>query len=240
MKKILALLVLGAFVAQTQADLTIGASDIWVNAGTNNTALADGSGDDWTDDYGGWGTADDNGLWNRRTGFGYDDSGVLNGDIYSAYGNTFGQLKTTASGLVDGQQYAVYVVYSSKSSSENWNVTADLNPISLSGTSNLVASGTTYGAADGTLLGVTVNAGADADDDGGGIFSFKGFVANYTGTSSGTLDIYIDDLADTTGANERAWYDGVYLEAIPEPATIGLFGIFGAGVLFIRRHIKII
>ena len=45
---------------------------------------------------------------------------------------------------------------------------------------------------------------------------------------------FIDDLANTSEAN-RIWCDGMGF-AIPEPATVGLIGILGAGVVFVRRR----
>ena len=38
-------------------------------------------------------------------------------------------------------------------------------------------------------------------------------------------------------ANSYSRLDNVYLEAIPEPATLGMVALFGGGVLFIRRRL---
>lgn len=42
-----------------------------------------------------------------------------------------------------------------------------------------------------------------------------------------------------TDQSERIWVDGIGYEVIPEPATIGLVGIFGAGMLFLRRKFMV-
>lgn len=68
------------------------------------------------------------------------------------------------------------------------------------------------------------------------------------GTTVSGQDIVFDRLSfsDYDG-NSAAWdevrfgttFDDVTIAAIPEPATIGLVGIFGAGMLFVRRRLMI-
>lgn len=210
--------------------------------------MADGSGDAWQEPYPGYPGNQDT-LWNVRPDpYGYGPLGQdaeETGTLFEANENSYGQLKTVSSGLVDGQEYDVYVVFASKGAGENWNATASLSPISL-GANNLVTSGLTYGntvatyTALDTVSTVDILAGtATGGDFGGGILAFMGKVGTITGDAGGVLDVYIDDLEDGVNVNNRTWYDGVYLQAIPEPATIGLVGIFGAGLLFVRRKIKL-
>jgi len=65
----------------------------------------------------------------------------------------------------------------------------------------------------------------DLVGDGYSLASGDGFII----TTSTTL------LPSTVGAA----LDGFSFEVVPEPATMGLFAIFGAGILFIRRNFRI-
>jgi len=69
----------------------------------------------------------------------------------------------------------------------------------------------------------------------------EGFLSldfDLTGTTIGagnyTLEVYQQNLNNTGGA--YAIYDGITLEAIPEPATMGLVAAVGGSLLFIRRR----
>lgn len=60
------------------------------------------------------------------------------------------------------------------------------------------------------------------------------------GSLLGATDIdgsYVGFYTDVRAAGSVGTATG--LEVIPEPATIGLIGVFGAGLLFMRRHFKI-
>lgn len=61
-----------------------------------------------------------------------------------------------------------------------------------------------------------------------------------TGTTIGagtyTLEVYQNNFV---GGGAYAVYDGVTLEAIPEPATLGLIGLFGGSLFVIRRKFMI-
>ena len=236
MKKTAVLMLLGMIAIQARADLSIASGDIWIDATTNNTTATDGSA--FT------AISDTAGLWRTRGGYGgYNASGIKGGagefifeDANDGWGSTapaFG-LKTTASGLIEGQQYNVYVVYLSKSGAENWAVTGSLSPITTNA-NGTVTSGYTYGFASNTYTDsvdvVSISAGELIDSDT--YSGFRGWVGTVTADASGTLDVYIEDY--TENAADRTWYDGVYVEAIPEPATFGLLAVFGAGLIAIRN-----
>ena len=83
----------------------------------------------------------------------------------------------------------------------------------------------------GTLLGSSGSLGGTASAGGNHVDVAYQFV---TGASvSGNLVIALEQ----TGASQ-ANVDNVRLEAIPEPATLGLVGIFGVGLMVARRRMK--
>ncbi|WP_372798335.1 hypothetical protein [Pontiella sp.] len=77
--------------------------------------------------------------------------------------------------------------------------------------------------------------GIDYDYTGGG--SAVDAYAEYTGLSSsgGVLSFTVSDYTDS----DLASISQMSLEAIPEPATLGLVAAFGGAVLFIRRRLMV-
>jgi hypothetical protein len=192
---------------------------VYIDATDTNTALADGSGNPW------WaaGTSTSNFLWDYRTDYGLNDAGQFNAagrDFYQAREDTCGQLVTTITGLTPGNQYRVDVVYHSKSSSENWNITVSFAPITTNA-SGTVTSGITYSWDGAVIYGVDTVAGVNTGNIQAGIYLMTGFVGNATADGSGQIKVYVDDITNEAGANQRTWYDGLLVENIvsdPYPA----------------------
>jgi hypothetical protein len=125
--------------------------------------------------------------------------------------------------------YNVYAYFWSDSS--NWKLAADL-------TDNV----------GGDLPLYSKFSGASVTDSGASIFTtavltsesgrtlWQASLGQVSGTS---ISVYLDDDPAQADANGRTWLDGIGYEVIPEPATLGLVGIFGAGALFVRRRFMI-
>ena len=244
MKKVLLMLMMVGVMSLVQADLVIGAGDIWADAAEGNTTFEDG-----TSPFSA--TSVTTGLWYQRIDarWGYNDAGqfmVADSDIFQAMSAGYGSagpcdnLKTTVTGLVNGQKYAVYVVYSTKGGGENWTTTASLDPITLD-ENGTVTSGLTYGMDAGTYtpdaeVGTTVHIHAGTVIDASTYSGMMGKIGNISSDGS-DLVVYIADITDFVvdgTQNYRAWYDGVFLEAVPEPATLSLLGL-GALALLRRK-----
>ncbi len=73
---------------------------------------------------------------------------------------------------------------------------------------------------------------------GGGGFVIGTFIADATGIQN--ISVYGNrnsDLTQNLSANTGG-FNALQLRAIPEPATLGLFGVFGGTMFFIRRHFR--
>ncbi len=188
------------------------------------------------------------GQWRARTGFGIQPTATtppsgaglatLNGTVYESGGNTGGdnapRLRTTVSGLpVD--TYNVYAYFWSDQAGSPWQIRAglidDANPLPrYQGSGIATTIGSAAGSApDGGNLPVLI-----ATDTAGGSNTPSGrrvwqvLLGQQTGSS---ISVYVEDLPPTNG-NERAWYDGVGYERIPEPTAMALIGI---GLPFLIR-----
>lgn len=84
--------------------------------------------------------------------------------------------------------------------------------------------------------------------DGAAIWSITptlGASIPYTSATVGNLTDMIDQIVWTTGESTTPGaafgntIDNLSVDAIPEPATLGLIGIFGGAMVFIRRHLKV-
>jgi hypothetical protein len=237
-KVVLMLMLVGLLGVQVQADLDLTGGNLYADASESNTSFVDG-----TNPFSNTGTVQ--GLWRDRGSFGYNAAGEHLGTganimqaMVSGWGSTgvVQDLKTTVTGLVEGAEYKVYVVYATKSTTENWYTVGSLVPFTkdVDGTkTNGIAYG--FAAATDVITGSTTGATIDILEgltiDSSTYSGMMGYLGNVIGDASGLLDVYAGygtDLAD----NERAWYDGVYLQAVPEPATLAILGL---GALLIRR-----
>lgn len=144
------------------------------------------------------------------------------------------ELRTTLTGLTDGQQYNLYAYFWATGTSGNadWDLAAGLTSGSL----------TDYKPSSGNATDISSVTVADHFTDGTLIveqsnrYLYQADLGTAVADATGNMVIYLDDV---TGNDDRTWYDGVGYEAVPEPATLGLVAVFGGGVLFIRRRLMI-
>lgn len=133
-------------------------------------------------------------------------SGIYEKDA-TTYGDNVGDaapLQTTATGLVPGREYGVYVAYMSPPG-ESWRVRAGLDLTDLN--EFTPSTPTDYVFDLGANTGLT------------NVNEYLGYVGNATADASGTLTVYVDD-ADGTGNSERTWYEGLALGAPYTPPGV--------------------
>ncbi len=194
-------------------------------------------------------SAEDQDDWRLRPG---SNRGA--GDtIYQARddgGNSMAELTTQLTGLADGT-YNIYVYFWDAEDSPNntHNIDAGLTSGSL----------TTYGANNPLVNGVSATVAPLAstlthdgsDPTGSTLFSSSynlhaALLGQATVTGGSTINVYVDHFQPTTiaqgstsdltsTAQVRSFYDGVGIEAVPEPST-AILGALGATALLIRRR----
>ena len=121
----------------------------------------------------------------------------------------------------------------------------DLSNLSvLAGHSNNTASQNQAFLSDLTMVLSGGTLGADVTQtklqvDYTGI-AYVDSVFDLTGTTigAGTYTLSVTE-NNMSGGGAYAVYDGITLEAIPEPATLGMVALFGGGILIIRRKFMI-
>ncbi len=181
--------------------------------------------------------------WEERTPFG------SSGNIFESGGETPGfdenapALRTTITGLTPGQQYQVYAFFwEPTSTNEDWNLRAGLTAPATD------TSLTLYSSPDAT---------AELGSTGAGLASALTYSTPPTiflessrdlraaqlgiavANGAGTLAVFVDDRTANTTVNQRAWYDGVGVEAVPEPGSLGLLGVVAIGLIGRRRRSRI-
>lgn len=191
-----------------------GADTLWVDGddGSTGGTVADGS-------------ANNDGLWRFRGGFG-------NGGIFEATGSGSQaedavEIITTATGLSNGLYNAYVFYFASRTASDQWNVRAGLasNP-----NSNQLFDDGTNGIAGIDASTLTFEAGL-SPPVGGETRILQAGLVGQVNVASGSLSLYIDDLpANLGGAGgvsaDRSWYAGIGYELVPEP-TAGLLATIG-------------
>lgn len=96
--------------------------------------------------------------------------------------------------------------------------------VSIDGSATLLSEGVAY-----TFDNLTANPDASSLDD-------YIYTVDFVTTGADTLTLDATSSHDTATADRVIAIEAYTLEAIPEPATLGLIGVFGAGVLFVRRR----
>ena len=166
----------------------------------------------------GVGTADDN-LWGYRTTFG------TGGAVYEskASGTLFENSPTLTqrvSGLTPGTSYDFYAVFWTDKDS-NWAIKAGISPGAMTTTS--YAGNTGYYPVPGSQQAITAGAALWdalplANDDGlifterpgvDSLIMLLGKAGAAVANASGEVDVYIDDLDELSGNNNRSWFDGI-------------------------------
>jgi hypothetical protein len=226
---------------------------LYVDADTTNTTLADGTAMvEGSIGYAtGVTTADD--LWELR-GFG---NGVTIFESNADGGEDAPRLKTTVT-ITEAGTYDVYAyfwgaIYSGGLWRGRTSSTDDAGDLPGYNTDQFAGSSFSpmtwlsvvieYGGNDGLNPGPITTNDASGIEDGGhfdnSVLISEGnrglcevLVGRMTVDAGGLIDVYIDDLANTSSGN-RVWYDGVGVALVPEPATVVLLSL---GALLLRRR----
>lgn len=216
----------------------------YVDANTSNTFSAINSAITWNDGSAGSGdgTANNDGLWRYRGGFG--GNGLWEATGSATQIENAAEIVTTATGLANGY-YNVYVFFTAVEGVSGPSGGDEEFPIRAGLTSNpggnqiftQVVSGDTPGALVGTDASTlsfanTFNPGTATD----GRTNYAGLLSTVAIVDNGTLSVYIDDLPASNDSDERTWYNGIGYEAVPEPSSLALLGLGGLCVLRRRRN----
>ena len=213
-----------ARAAVTYVDATSGAG--------GNTTLSDGS--TFAPPLNGTTGQDDN--WEQRTVFG---SG---GNIYESAGEGTAtenapELRTTLGGLTAGQEYRVYALFwDPTSTTEDWNLRAGFaaGSLTLFSAADATAEPALTGAVAAPLASTLTYDTAPTIFSEGGRALLAADVGTAFADANGQLAVFLDDLGAPGTVNLRTWYDGVAVEVVPEPSSLGLLAL--AGLLAARRR----
>lgn len=232
----------------------------YVDASTSNTLAWNGSSyGTFTTSTSSSGT---DGLWRARTGLA---NPYTTGTVFESAGATGGaqntedapRLATTITGLTVGSSYAVYAYFWGAGSPNAWKIQAGLSDPGAGNNmtvyTQLGGGGATQVTATSfTQIGTTPLAGSARTTSEGFTSTiliaevdrllFRAALGTAVADGSGSITVYIDD--DTAGrqagqnpttSSLRTWYDGVGVEAVPEPSA-ALLGLLGTLALFRRRR----
>ena len=205
----------------------------YVDATLTNTEIATGGADTlWADGDDGTtggtvadGSANNDGLWRYRGGFG--GNGLWEATGSAAQVENAVEIVTTATGLTNGT-YNTYVFFVAVETPSGPSGGDEEFPIRAGFSSNPGANplftqaisddtpGAIVGTDAGTLSFANTFIPGTATD---GRTNYAGVLAGTVEVTDGTLSVYVDDLPATNDADERTWYAGIGYEiAGPPPA----------------------
>lgn len=215
----------------TLAPLSLSAAVTYVDATINNTVGAASGLVDWNDGSAdlGDGTANADGLWRFRGGFG--NNGIWEATGSSATAEDAAEIVTSAT--VPNALYDVFVFYYAVNESGDFPIRAGLssNP---NGNPIFDRAGNRGTAGGDTLAELTFDV---APPTGGESRTLLYGQVGQIEVTDGSLEVFIDDFpASSTGtSNDRTWYQGIGYEVIPEPSS-AVLGALGALALLGRRR----
>lgn len=214
------LIVCAASLAMASAPARAAITYVDAVAGVSGNTFETGSTPDDTN----WSsaTAQNQGLWQERTGFGN------NGNIFQAwFADSVPEITTRITGLPDGI-YDVYVFFWDAPNSNTWGIDAGLTSGSLTRYSFDGA-----GITDQTVAASTLDFVANPMFTEGDRVLYGVNLGQATVTGGSAIDVFVD--GTVPGADNRVWYDGVGYELVPEPSIAFLGGLGLLGLLRRRR-----
>lgn len=219
----------------TQSNAAIVHTDAVGGPSGNTVNAATASDSDWF--VAGGNLRDDN-LWGERATFGIGGGRVYenwhpSGDHPNAEDDLSADLITTVSGLNPGQSYSVWVDYirfSAGVADPDGNRGGVEAGLTLS--DDMLVFGASTGE-DNVVGGSNLNGFVNADRAG-----LRGYLGVGVADLTGELAVYIGTELPSGVNGERTWYDGVSVEAIPEPTTL-LVSLLGLGVPALARRARI-
>lgn len=196
--------------------------------------------------YSGTAVAPDAGtVWNGLSISASPVSVTIN-DVFDSLGNTLSGVDVTM-GSSDGISTINRYAADSPSVPSPYDL---MREYSFSGTYDVTVSGLDAGTYDFWYFGhgdqnnqagtVTVDA---ANGGGGGSTADSALGRDLVNGGDGVSYVYVSDVT-VDGSGDFTfqvdnYINGFQLQAVPEPATLGLVGAFGAGILFVRRRFMI-
>jgi len=206
---------------------TVGNTDVWDTAAFPTIA-------DWVELSGDNNNANsDDDKWLTRGVFGNE------GQLFTADDRTGPSrnedapvIVTTIDGLVSGQEYAVYAYFWSQA--QDWQIRATVDAGEIDNNTTINESKIhTKNSANVSLASDQAFTNSPLVTEADRIM-YAAQLGTVIADGGGNISVYIDDAVTETSL-ERAWYDGVGFELVPEPASLTLVGAAGIGFMTRRR-----